>query len=68
MLNDQKPLNLTTDEAAERLRVGRGTLANWRVHGIGPRFAKFGSRVLYPVTEIEAFERAQVRQQTAEQH
>ena len=54
-------LNLKPEQAAARLHVSRATLANWRVQGIGPRFIKFGRKVLYPVVEIEAFERAHLR-------
>lgn len=54
-------LNLTPDQAAARLHVSRATLANWRVKGEGPRFLKFGRKVLYPVAELEAFERAHLR-------
>lgn len=35
---------LTTKEAAERLGLASGTLENWRVSGIGPRYVKVGSR------------------------
>lgn len=55
-------MNLLPKEAAERLRVHPGTLSNWRVQGVGPRFIKLGRKVLYPVAEIEAFEREQLRQ------
>lgn len=55
-------VNLTPAEAAARLRVAPGTLSNWRVQGIGPRFIKFGRKVLYPVAEIEKFERDCLRE------
>jgi hypothetical protein len=32
------------------------TLEQWRWQGRGPRFLKLGGRVVYPVSEIEAFE------------
>lgn len=60
---EDRPLNLTTAEVAARLRISVRTLENWRqVKGRGPRFAKFGKRVLYPVAEVEAYERGQLRQ------
>lgn len=59
-------MNLLPKEAAERLRISTGTLANWRVTGEGPRFIKFGRRVLYPVKEIEAFEQRCLRSNTAQ--
>jgi hypothetical protein len=57
-------MNLLPIEAAERLRVSVGTLANWRVSGEGPKFIKFGRKVLYPVREIEAFEQRCMRSNT----
>lgn len=38
-----------------------GTLANWRSQGQGPDFVKFGTRVLYPLDKVEAWEVAQLR-------
>jgi hypothetical protein len=32
------------------------TLERWRWMGEGPRFLKVGKRVVYPLSEIEAFE------------
>jgi excisionase family DNA binding protein len=58
--------NLLPKEAAERLRVSKGTLANWRNKGEGPRFVKFGRRVLYPESELAAFEQKNLRTSTAE--
>lgn len=51
-----QPANLSTHEAAERLGVTVGTLANWRSAGIGPAYLKIGSRVMYPLAQIEQFE------------
>lgn len=55
---------LTEKELAIRRRVSVRTLQNWRWMGRGPRYQKIGARVLYPTTEIEAFEAAQVHQST----
>jgi excisionase family DNA binding protein len=55
-------MNLTTKEVAERLRLHHQTLINWRVSGNGPRFIKVGRKVLYPLIEVEAFEKAQLHQ------
>ncbi|HEM7873849.1 TPA: helix-turn-helix domain-containing protein [Burkholderia contaminans] len=60
----ERPLNLLPDEAAERLRVSVNTLSNWRVQGCGPRFIKFGRKILYPLAEIEAFEREHLQSNT----
>lgn len=57
-------MHLTPQEAADRLRMSIGTLSNWRVRGDGPRFIKSGRKVLYPVAEIEAYEKRQLRSNT----
>lgn len=36
--------------------VTTGTLANWRSKGVGPSFAKFGSRVRYPLDSVQKWE------------
>jgi excisionase family DNA binding protein len=41
------PEFLTTEEAADYLRLSPRTLEKQRVLGGGPRFRKFGARVLY---------------------
>ncbi len=46
---------LTNDEAAEFLRLSPRTLEKQRVVGGGPRFRKFGRRVMYAVTDLEAW-------------
>jgi Helix-turn-helix domain len=63
---EQQHTNLTIDEAAERLRLVRGTLNNWRVQGRGPRYLKVGKRILYPVTELAVFELANLRVSTTQ--
>jgi hypothetical protein len=65
LLERKDSMNLTTQEAADRMRLTVRTLANWRVRGDGPRFIKMGHKVLYPVVEIEAFEQRQLRDSTA---
>lgn len=50
-------MHLLPAEAAARLRTTTGTLANLRAKGGGPRFIKLGRKVLYPVAEVEAWER-----------
>jgi len=51
--------HLRPAELAERWRLKENTLAKWRVSGEGPRFIRFGlRRILYPLTEVEAFEKA----------
>jgi hypothetical protein len=46
---DQKTL-------AERWQVSPRTLEQWRWRGQGPRFLKIGGRVIYRLSDVEAFE------------
>jgi hypothetical protein len=41
--------------------ITTSTLAKWRMRGEGPRFLKLGSRVLYALDEIEAWEETHTR-------
>jgi len=50
-----RPRYLTNDEAAAFLRLSPRTLEKQRVLGGGPRFRKFGRRVMYAVTDLEAW-------------
>jgi hypothetical protein len=49
---------LTPEEVAERYRGGIsvGTLRNWRAMRIGPSFLKIGKAILYPVSELDAWD------------
>ena len=58
-------MNLLPKEAASRLRITPGTLANLRCAGTGPRFIRFGRRVLYRECDIAAFEQAHTKTPTA---
>lgn len=58
-------MNLNRPDAAEYLGVGVKTMDNWRVFGTGPRYLKLGSRVLYPVEELDAFKAASLRTSTS---
>jgi predicted site-specific integrase-resolvase len=51
------PTFLTSKEVADRWRLSDQTLANWRSAGKGPPFIRVGSRVLYPVEGIHAYEK-----------
>lgn len=51
------PAFLTSKEVAGRWRLSDQTLANWRSAGKGPPFIRVGTRVLYPVEGIHAFEK-----------
>lgn len=56
----QKTEFLTSAEVSKRWNnaVSTGTLANWRSAGVGPAYQKFGSKVRYPLTALEAYEAA----------
>jgi hypothetical protein len=50
---------LTPEEVSERYRseITVGTLRNWRALKIGPPYIKIGKAVLYPVEELDAWDR-----------
>ena len=45
----------TNDEAADYLRLSPRTLEKQRVIGNGPKFRKFGRRVMYAVADLDAW-------------
>lgn len=49
------PEFLTNDEAAAFLRLSPRTLEKQRVLGGGPRYRKFGARVLYAAEDLRAW-------------
>lgn len=53
---------LTPTELSKRWggAVTTGTLANWRSKGQGPAFAKFGSRVRYPLANVVNWEKSNI--------
>ena len=50
---------LTTEEVTERYRgeISVGTLRNWRAGRVGPPFVKIGKAVLYPVQELDEWDK-----------
>ncbi len=44
-------------ELAARWKISHRTLERWRWAQEGPRYLKLGGRVVYRITDIEAFER-----------
>ncbi|MBP6892893.1 MAG: helix-turn-helix domain-containing protein [Pseudacidovorax sp.] len=50
-----EPEFLTTEEAAALLRLSPRTLEKQRVLGGGPRFRKFGARVVYARADLRAY-------------
>ncbi|WP_316170950.1 MULTISPECIES: helix-turn-helix domain-containing protein [unclassified Bradyrhizobium] len=50
---------LTPEEVSDRYRgaVSVGTLRNWRAMRVGPAFVKIGKAVLYPIGELDAWDK-----------
>lgn len=57
--------HLSQIELAARWNLSHRTLERWRWTGEGPQFIKLGGRVVYRLEDIEAFETAQARHNTA---
>ena len=53
------PIFLTLEEVVERYRgqVSEGTLRNWRSMRIGPSFIKIGKAILYPLEQLDRWDR-----------
>jgi hypothetical protein len=51
---------LTAEEVSARYRgeITVGTLRNWRAMRVGPAFIKIGKAVLYPIEELNAWDKA----------
>jgi hypothetical protein len=56
--------NLTENQLADRWQNSPRTLQGWRQQGKGPRYLKIGSRVVYPLAEVEAYEAANLHVNT----
>ncbi len=54
---------LTADELAKRWRgqIKKGTLANWRSQGKGPRFIKMAGVILYPLEKVKEYEKKHLK-------
>jgi hypothetical protein len=57
-LSDDILTHLTTPQLAARWNVTVGHLQNLRSASIGPTYLKIGSRVVYTLAAIEAYEAA----------
>ena len=51
----RRPAFVYIDEAADYLRLSPRTLEKQRVIGGGPKFRKFGRRVMYAVADLDAW-------------
>ena len=63
--NSRQQHYLTANELAERLRTTYATVKYWRLHGKGPNYIRVGKKVVYPIAEVEAWEREQLQLETA---
>jgi predicted DNA-binding transcriptional regulator AlpA len=50
---------MTIDLAAERLCTSESTMRFWRHKGVGPPSAKFGRRIVYRESDLDAWIAAQ---------
>ena len=53
---------LTRPQLAERLQKPVGTIAQWAVRGIGPRYALLGRSARYRLSDVVAWERERAEQ------
>ncbi len=58
--------HLSQSELATRWRISMRTLERWRWLGEGPRYIKLGGRVVYRLSDIEAFEADKLRSSTSQ--
>ena len=65
-MNKESPVYVNAQEAAEFLRLSRKTLDRYRVSGEGPVFHKFGRRVRYARSDLEAWAEARRRASTSD--
>lgn len=56
--------HLDQKQLARRWLISPRTLEQWRWQGRGPRFLKLGGRVLYPLSEVRAFEASRLHANT----
>jgi hypothetical protein len=61
-----RPVFLNNDEAAQILNLSPRTLEKHRVIGGGPRFRKFGRRVVYALADLETWANARACESTSD--
>ena len=60
-MTDSLIRHLNQVELARRWSLSHRTLERWRWEGRGPRYLKIGGRVVYRLSDIEAYEADQQR-------
>lgn len=68
LTGEDGPEYMTTAEVAALFRTSPSSVREWRQRGQGPLGVKFGRRVLYPVPEVQKFQREQLAAARAQQH
>ncbi len=63
---ENEPRYLTNAEAASWLKLSPRTLEKQRVIGGGPPFRKFGRRVLYALSDLEAWSATRTCESTSD--
>lgn len=56
-----QPRHLNQIELSRRWNISHRTLERWRSIGQGPDFLKLGGRVLYRLSDVEAYEQDQLQ-------
>jgi Helix-turn-helix domain len=56
-VNVQDETWLSTDDLAARYQRSPVSIRQWRHNGTGPRGTRFGKKVLYRLSDVEAWER-----------
>lgn len=51
------PTYLNCQELAARFRISPRTLERWRWKKTGPNYVKLGGKIVYTLTDVEAYER-----------
>ena len=49
-------VHINQKQLGARWQLSEACLERWRCEGIGPQYLKLGGRVLYRLTDIEAYE------------
>jgi glucose-6-phosphate 1-dehydrogenase len=55
-------------ELARRWALSPRTLERWRWTGVGPRYLKVGKRIVYRLSDVEAFEQERLHCPPARRH
>jgi predicted site-specific integrase-resolvase len=58
--------HMSQRELSERWTIAETTLERWRSMGIGPVYVKLPGRVVYRITDVDAYERRCLRRSTSE--